>query len=129
MGIRLLTGELVRDHGLRVVQDYMGFIRDNARKSVERLLSTFMSSDGGSSLRAEDSMDDGSKICLKVDIDVGAKNTYSATFDFTGTSLEVLGNWNCPPAVVKSAIVYCLRLYNIIFRGVSLLFLRSVADI
>lgn len=30
-------------------------------------------------------------------------------FDFTGTGLEVLGNFNTPKSVVKSAVLYCLR--------------------
>jgi len=33
----------------------------------------------------------------------------TATFDFEGTGKEVEGNWNCPPAVTYSAVIYCLR--------------------
>jgi len=51
-------------------------------------------------------MDDGSPIMLKVTID---RRQQTATFDFTGTGSEVFGNCNTPPAVVYSAIIYCLR--------------------
>ncbi len=51
-------------------------------------------------------MDDGTKINLKMTI---SKQTKSAVFDFSGTGLEVLGNFNTPKSVVKSAVLYCLR--------------------
>jgi len=57
-------------------------------------------------LYAEDAMDDGSPICLKVSIDPA---TGDAHFDFTGTGPMVYGNCNAPPAVSYSAIIYGLR--------------------
>lgn len=57
-------------------------------------------------LSAEDFMDDGSRICLKLTID-GEKG--EAHFDFAGTGPEVLGNWNAPRAVTTAAVIYCLR--------------------
>ena len=54
-------------------------------------------------LYAEDAMDDGSPICLKVSIDPA---TGDAHFDFTGTGPMVYGNCNAPPAVSYSAIMY-----------------------
>ena len=50
--------------------------------------------------------DDGSRIQLALTID---RRNGSATFDFTGTSAEVYGNTNAPPAVTYSAIIYSLR--------------------
>jgi len=44
-------------------------------------------------LAAEDFMDDGSRVCLRLSID-GEKG--EAHFDFAGTGPEVLGNWNAP---------------------------------
>jgi 5-oxoprolinase (ATP-hydrolysing) len=58
------------------------------------------------SLIAEDCMDDGSVIRLKLTID---REHGSAVFDFAGTSPQTLGNWNAPPAVTYSAVIYCLR--------------------
>ncbi len=65
-----------------------------------------LSKTGQSVLDAEDFMDDGSKIKLKVKIDVG---TGSAVFDFSGTGPQVWGNTNAPRAVTMSALIYCLR--------------------
>jgi 5-oxoprolinase (ATP-hydrolysing) len=53
-------------------------------------------------------MDDGSKIQLRVEIDIGCGE---AVFDFTGSGPEVYGNINSPKAVVLSALIYSLR-YN-----------------
>jgi len=53
-----------------------------------------------------DFMDDGSPIALKLTIDPVIR---SAIFDFQGTGIETLGNFNTPRSVVKSAIIYCLR--------------------
>lgn len=58
------------------------------------------------SIRAEDSLDDGSPIRLKLTID---RTDGSATFDFTGSGCELWGNLNTPKAVVASAILYALR--------------------
>merc|ERR1719285_507543 len=55
---------------------------------------------------ADDAMDDGSPIVLKVTIDV---DLGEAGFDFSGTGSEVWGNMNAPRAVTMSAIIYCLR--------------------
>ncbi|KAF8542503.1 Hydantoinase/oxoprolinase-domain-containing protein [Trichophaea hybrida] len=60
----------------------------------------------GHSLVAEDFMDDGSPIRLKVEID---PDKGEAIFDFVGTGPEMYGNTNAPEAVTYSAIIYCLR--------------------
>lgn len=51
-------------------------------------------------------MDDGTPITLTVSIDPA---TGSATFNFTGTGTQVLGNWNAPEAITHSAVLYALR--------------------
>lgn len=63
-------------------------------------------STGKTILYAEDFMDDGSPIRLKITIDevVG-----SAVCDFTGSGYQMHGNCNAPRAVVMSALIYCLR--------------------
>ena len=105
-GITLLN-ELVQSHSLKVVQAYMKHLRDNAGQSVRALLKKL----GGKKektvcLKAEDFMDDGSRIALTVRIDTQAG---SACFDFSGTSKELPNNLNTPRAVTFSAILYCLR--------------------
>ena len=104
-GIRLLT-ELVEEHGLRVVDAYMHFIQRNAEASVRVMLKEFAAKQGSNTVTAIDYMDDGSPIQLTVTIDAASG---SATFDFTGTGPQVLGNHNAPPAVTYSAVIYSLR--------------------
>lgn len=77
------------------VRDLLKFV---AKKTVEE--------SGTSSLQAEDRMDDGSFIRLKVDID---GESGQSVWNFTGTSPQVWGNLNAPRAITLSAIIYCLR--------------------
>uniref|UniRef100_A0A8C4N6U7 Hydantoinase B/oxoprolinase domain-containing protein n=1 Tax=Eptatretus burgeri TaxID=7764 RepID=A0A8C4N6U7_EPTBU len=112
-GIQLVT-ELIEAYTLEVVQAYMGHIQKNAERAVRETLRAFARSKlravttTSSSLRvqAEDFMDDGTPIRLKIEIDPG---NGSAVFDFSGTGLEVYGNCNAPRAITLSALIYCLR--------------------
>lgn len=73
-------------------------------------------------IEAIDYMDDGSILKLKIypsymDSTLISSSSSSAfhksnlvfNFDFTGTSPQVIGNWNIPKAVTFSALIYCLR--------------------
>ncbi|KAL3958123.1 hypothetical protein ACCO45_008701 [Purpureocillium lilacinum] len=104
-GIRLIR-EAIKEYGLSTVQKYMVGIQDNAEKVVRSLLRRVHDQFSGSPLEAEDHMDDGSVLKLKINID---RERGSATFDFTGTSKEVYGNLNAPRAITFSAIIYVLR--------------------
>uniref|UniRef100_T1J869 5-oxoprolinase n=1 Tax=Strigamia maritima TaxID=126957 RepID=T1J869_STRMM len=108
-GINLVR-ELIDFYSLEVVQAYMAHIQNNAEIAVQDLLRQVgkkaLSVNRFAQLNAEDFMDDGTPIRLKVDIDVG-KGT--AVFDFTGTGYEVYGNCNAPRAITISALIYCLR--------------------
>jgi 5-oxoprolinase (ATP-hydrolysing) len=97
--------ELVHEQGLHVVDAYMIFIQENAELSVRNMLKDFAAKHG-TKASAIDHMDDGSPICLAIDIN---PETGSAVFDFTGTGPQVLGNHNAPPAVTYSAVIYSLR--------------------
>lgn len=104
-----LMHELVKEYGLSVVTAYMTHIQQVAEDSVRSMLKEFSSKEGlkeRDTVFAEDFMDDGSVIKLAVTID---RSTGSAIFDFAGTGQEVYGNWNAPPAVTASAIIYCMR--------------------
>jgi 5-oxoprolinase (ATP-hydrolysing) len=81
-------------------------IQDNAERVVRDLLRRVYDEFGGLPLEAEDQMDDGSTLKLKIKID---RDSGSASFDFTGTSLETYGNLNAPRAITFSAIIYVLR--------------------
>lgn len=88
-------------YGKLVVQQYMGAIRTNAEMAVR----SFFKQYDRKCLVAEDYLDDGSIIRLGVDI----REDGSASFDFTGTTLESYSNLNAPAAITRSAIIYCLR--------------------
>jgi 5-oxoprolinase (ATP-hydrolysing) len=103
-GIRLL-GQLIADFGLEVVQLYMHGIQANAEQCVRELFKS-VATKFEMPLQAEDYIDDGTRIRLRIDID---KKTGNAVFDFTGTGPQVYGNLNAPRAITNSAILYCLR--------------------
>uniref|UniRef100_A0A8C7ML49 5-oxoprolinase, ATP-hydrolysing n=1 Tax=Oncorhynchus kisutch TaxID=8019 RepID=A0A8C7ML49_ONCKI len=105
-----LVGELIDSYGLAVVQAYMGYIQTNAELAVRDMLKEFarcrQKQTGSLEVEAEDFMDDGTPIRLRVQIN---ENEGSAVFDFTGTGTEVWGNCNAPRAITFSALIYCLR--------------------
>ncbi|XP_015790141.1 5-oxoprolinase isoform X2 [Tetranychus urticae] len=102
----LLVNEMIRQYGLEGVQKYMKYIQENAARCVRDMLISISSKLKTSNLEASEFMDDGTQIKLKIEIDPKIGN---ATFDFTGTGIEVYGNCNSPKAVTLSAIIYCLR--------------------
>ncbi|KAI3543826.1 hydantoinase B/oxoprolinase [Colletotrichum abscissum] len=104
-GIRLIQ-DSIKEYGLPTVQKYMLGIQNNAEKVVRNLLRQVHDQFDGLPLEAEDQMDDGSKLKLKIRIN---REEGSAVFDFTGTSREMYGNLNAPRAITFSAIIYVLR--------------------
>ena len=84
----------------------MNGIQANAEKIVRSLLRKVHDEFSGLPLEAVDYLDDGSMMCLKIQID---REQGSATFDFTGTTGELYGNLNAPRAITFSAIIYVLR--------------------
>jgi 5-oxoprolinase (ATP-hydrolysing) len=105
---------MVEHYSLEVVQAYMGYVQDSAEMAVRRVLKDLARSVNEKShtdlnqavIRAEDFMDDGTRIALELTIDCA---TGGAKFDFFGTGLQVWGNTNAPLSVTKSAILYSLR--------------------
>jgi len=87
-GINLIS-TLISDYGEDVVQRYMVAIQNNAEQSVRALLKNVHKRFEGHDLEAEDFMDDGSPIRLKVKID---PENGEAIFNFEGTGPEVYGN-------------------------------------
>lgn len=108
-GIQLVT-ELISFYSLNVVQAYMNYIQQNAEIAVRDMLRQIakdtLKRTGSTVLEAEEFMDDGSPIMLKVTID---EKEGTAVCDFTGSGTEVWGNCNAPRAVTLSALIYCLR--------------------
>lgn len=82
-GVQLVS-ELIDYYGLDVVQSYMSHIQDNAEVAVREMLKTvgkkFERLSGDASVTAVDYLDDGSRVQLKLTIDV---NAGTAVCDFT----------------------------------------------
>ncbi|PSR80488.1 Hydantoinase B/oxoprolinase-domain-containing protein [Coniella lustricola] len=102
-GITLIRS-LIAEFGLAVVHRYMYAIQRTAEIAVRELLKRTLATHG-TTLSATDYMDDGTPITLNITLRADG----SATFDFTGTGPQVLGNTNAPLAITHSAIIYCLR--------------------
>lgn len=98
-GIRQLEKAIER-YGLTLVQEYLGFVRENAATSVRRLLGTLKN---GS---FEYELDSGEKIRASVSVD---RQKQRAHIDFTGTSPQSPSNFNAPEAVTRAAVLYVFR--------------------
>ena len=98
-GVTLLQA-MVQRFGIAVVQAYMGHIQQAAEAKMRAALSRLP--DGEHSF--VDHLDDGTPIAVKVTV-----RGQQATVDFTGTGPVSPGNLNATPAIVTSAVLYCLR--------------------
>lgn len=92
--------KMVAQYGLPTVQAYMKFVQNNAEESVRKAIDVLK--DGKFTYL----MDNGAQIKVKVTID--SKNR-SAIIDFTGTSKQLLSNFNAPKAVTQAAVLYVFR--------------------
>ena len=107
-GIELLE-EIIAKYGLDVVQAYMDHIQRNAEQAVRGMLKKLCRDRGvkeSLQLHGEDFLDDSTPIRLSITI---SATDGGAVFDFRQSGNQVPGNLNCPQAVVRSAILYCLR--------------------
>ena len=91
---------LVARYGVAVVHAYMRHIQNSAERKMRAALNRLP---GGVS-RFEDHLDDGTPIVLSLTVEGD-----QAVLDFTGTGPVSPGNLNANPAIVTSAILYCLR--------------------
>ncbi|KAL4933948.1 Hydantoinase B/oxoprolinase-domain-containing protein [Aspergillus undulatus] len=83
-----LIGLLIKEYTLDTVLLYMGGVQRASENAVRELFKKMVREKGRSVFEAEDFMDDGSVIQLKISID---PNSGSADFDFTGTSPQAYG--------------------------------------
>ncbi|HET9397279.1 MAG TPA: hydantoinase B/oxoprolinase family protein, partial [Sphingomicrobium sp.] len=88
------------DYGPEVVAAYMNHVLANAEESVRRLLGRL--DDGEFAYE----MDNGAQVSVKISIDKAAR---TATFDFTGTSVQQPDNFNAPYSIVRAASLYVVR--------------------
>jgi len=77
-GINLIL-DLIKVYKLNVIQAYMKYIQNNAEVAVRQMLKEFGEKLGTHQLEAEDYLDDGTRIDLKITIDSKEGN---AVFDF-----------------------------------------------
>ncbi|MBV0882025.1 hydantoinase B/oxoprolinase family protein [Noviherbaspirillum sp. L7-7A] len=93
-------GKMVTHFGLDVVQAYMGHVQDNAEEAVRRVITALH--DGNYTY----ALDNGAVIRVAIRVD---RATRSADIDFTGTSAQLLNNFNAPSAVCMAAVLYVFR--------------------
>jgi 5-oxoprolinase (ATP-hydrolysing) len=99
-GERALT-ELAGQAGPETVLHYMGRLQDLAERRLRESLASL--EDG--IYRAEERLDDGSPIAVRMAI-----RGDRAEIDFTGSAGVHPGNLNATPAIVHSAVIFFLRL-------------------
>ena len=100
-----LIQALMKDQGKDQVHFYMKKIKQNAEIAVRNFLKQTRETYGNVPLTAEDYMDNGSIMRVSITID----DEGTATFDFKGTTCEMLSNMNAPPAITYSALIYVMR--------------------
>jgi 5-oxoprolinase (ATP-hydrolysing) len=89
------------DHfGLDVVRAYMRHVQDNAEESVRRVITRLH--DGAFTL----ALDNGAEIRVAIRVNAAER---SAEIDFTGTSAQLVNNFNAPTAVCMAAVLYVFR--------------------
>ncbi|WP_300379171.1 hydantoinase B/oxoprolinase family protein [Henriciella sp.] len=91
---------MITRYGWAGVSAYAGHVMDNAEESVRRVIDRL--SDG--EMHVE--MDDGLPLSVSIKVD---RNTRSARIDFAGTGPQRPGNFNAPPVVTRSAVLYVFR--------------------
>ena len=87
--------------GVLEIVDYQWFFERIQAISAAKVLAFFANL---TPKEAEDFLDNGARICLKV-----YKRDERVVFDFRGSSLQLLSNQNAPFAVVRSAVLYAIR--------------------
>lgn len=100
-----LIQALMAENGRDRVHFYMKKIKENAEVAVRKYLKDTRQKYGDTPLTAEDYMDNGS--IMRVSITIDEEGT--GTFDFHGTTCEMLSNMNAPPAITYSALIYVMR--------------------
>lgn len=120
-GIDGLQG-LCQKFGIGKIQFYMQALKNYAFQSLQKSLDSFTALktpavalfSGFVSrnilLSAAENLDDGTKLCVQLDISQDEEDEYVVSIDFRGTSATHCGNLNATPAIVNSAVIYVLRL-------------------
>lgn len=96
---------LVREHGRETVARYMAALKARAGERLRAALARLPAR----SYEAVERLDDGAALAVRIEIH-GPGADPAVTIDFAGSACVHPGNLNAPPAVVRSAILYVLRL-------------------
>jgi 5-oxoprolinase (ATP-hydrolysing) len=125
-GARALV-RLAREHGADAVAGYMERLAGLASERIGHALSRLPRGVH----EAAERLDDGSPLAVRIEVDSGR-----ARIDFSGTAGVHPGNLNATAAIVRSAVIYVLRLLLTeplplnegLLRGVSLEIPRGMLD-
>lgn len=94
----------VRVHSTQGLRDAMGAIYRRAARLAARALAS-----RPGEWRAVEALDDGSPLCVRIEVGDGKGGSGWATFDFSGSGRVHPGNLNATPAIVRSCVLYALR--------------------
>ena len=103
-GAEALQG-LAREHGRETVARYMEALKARAEERLRAALARLPSA----RYEAVERLDDGAPIAARIEI-AGPGADPAVIVDFAGSAGVHPGNLNAPPAVVRSAVLYVLRL-------------------
>ncbi|HYN22748.1 MAG TPA: hydantoinase B/oxoprolinase family protein [Thermoanaerobaculia bacterium] len=92
---------LAREHGRGTVAHYMEALKARAEDRLREALARLPAR----SYQAVERLDDGSRIAVQIRV-----SKKGAIVDFAGSADVHSGNLNAPPAVIRSAVLYVLRL-------------------
>jgi len=95
--------ELAEEHGSRTLGEQMKHLRDRSAGICRE----FLARHDGADLQTEQRLDDGSLIAVAITI-----RDSRAIFDFTGTDPRHSANLNATAAIVRSSLVYALRVLS-----------------
>ncbi len=93
--------DLIEQYNVDTVLSYFDLLNKHASKKMRETLSGFPTG----VYEAEECLDDGAPICVKVALKEG-----TCSIDFTGSSDVHPGNMNATKAIVNSVVIYVLRL-------------------
>ncbi len=97
---RLTIEEMIEQFGWPVLSAFMRYLNEAVAEKTVRFLNGL----SDRPLQFTDQLDDGSLICLTIE-----RRGAEFAFDFGGSGPVNANSLNANPAVVKSAIMYCLR--------------------
>jgi 5-oxoprolinase (ATP-hydrolysing) len=92
-----------------VVTAYMRHIRTHAANITREALSVLLAGLAERVFHFSDVMDDGTVLRVQIRIFSDPSSGVQAEVDFSGTSAQVSGNLNAPPAVTRAAVLYVFR--------------------